>query len=100
MDKFPVLGTVISHGYIACEFLPAKIAFPILLGSATKVSNKIIVESFIDFLITYDGEVLKEGFIACNPHPDNQQFNSELQGKLVNLIRQFGCQEVSKLGGL
>ena len=100
MEKFPLLGTVISHGYIACGFLPAKIAFPILaavlLGAATKVSDKIIVESFIDFLVTYDGEILKEAFIACNAHPGNQQFNSELQGKLVNLMSRFGCREVPK----
>ena len=36
--------------------------------------------------VTYDREVIKEAFIACNTHPDNQQLNNELQGKLVNLI--------------
>ena len=97
MEKFPFLGTIISHGYIACGFLPAKIVFPILaavlLGAATKVSDKIIVESFIDYLVTYDGEVLKEAFIACNA---KQPFNSELQGKLVSLMSRFGCREVPK----
>ena len=76
MEKFPLLGIVISHGYIACGFLPARIAFPrlaaVLLEPATKVSNKIIVELFIDFLVTYDGEVLKEAFITCKAHPDNK----------------------------
>ena len=76
MEKFPLLGIVISHGYIACGFLPARIAFPslaaVLLEPATKVSNKIIVELFIDFLVTYDGEVLKVAFITCKAHPDNK----------------------------
>ena len=100
MEKFPLLGMLISHGYIACGFLPGKIAFPILaavlLGAATKVSDKLIVESFIDYLVTYDGEVLKEAFIACKAHPDNKQFNGELQGKLVNLMSRFGCREIPK----
>ena len=99
MEKFPLLGAIISHGYMVCGFLPAKIAFPILaavlLGAATKISDKVIVESFIDSLVTYDGEVLKEAFMACKAHPD-KQFNSELQGKLVNLMSRFGCRDVPK----
>jgi len=100
MEKFPLLGAIISHGHMACGFLPAQISFPILaavlLGPFTKVSDKIIVESFIDFLVTHDGEVLKKALVASKAYPDNKQFNSELQSKLVNFMSWFGCCEVPK----
>ena len=66
-----------------------------MLGPVKNVSDKVIVESFIDFLVTYDGEVLKEAFIACNAHPA-KQFNNKLQAKLVNLMSRYGCREVPK----
>ena len=47
-------------------------------------------------IVTYDGEMLKEAFIAYKAHLDNKQFNSKLQGKLVNLMSQFGFQGVPK----
>jgi len=100
MEKFPLLGAIISHGYMACGLLLAQISFPILaavlLGPSTMVSDKIIVESFIDFLVTHDGEVLKEALVVSKAYPDNKQFNSELQSKLVNFMSQFGCREVPK----
>ena len=76
MENFPPLGAIISHGYLACGILPARIAFPILatclLGPSTKICDKIIIESFINFLFWHDGEVLKEAFIAVRNVPLNE----------------------------
>ena len=48
------LGTVLSHGYILCVFLPTRIAFPalasILLGSTVEIPNDILVKSFAESL--------------------------------------------------
>lgn len=41
MSSLPCLGTILSHGYLLCGFLPTQIAFPvlasILLDSAAKI---------------------------------------------------------------
>ena len=43
-EKFPFLGTIISHGYIACGFLPVKKAFPIL---ATVLLGAIVILNYL-----------------------------------------------------
>ena len=45
MSVFPVLGQTLSHGYIACGFLPVHISFPviaaILLGPNVQISDNV-----------------------------------------------------------
>ena len=48
MGIFPILGSIISHGYLACEFLPIECAFPIL--AATLLGPSIKIED-IDMLV-------------------------------------------------
>ena len=51
MSAFHILGTVLSHGYVFCNVLPPRIAFPclaaIFLGIYTKILHKI------HLLVTY-----------------------------------------------
>ena len=65
-------------------------------GPSTKICDKIIIESFIDFLVWHDGEVLKEAFVAARKIPLNGMFSPELQVKLLNFMSRFGCREVPK----
>ena len=82
MENFPTLGAILSHGYLACGMLPARIVFPVLgtclLGPSIKICDKIIIESFIHFLVWHDGEVLKEAFVAARKPPLNGTFDSKL----------------------
>ena len=75
MENFPTVGAILSHGYLVCGMLPARIAFPVLatclLGPSTKICDKIILESFMHFLVWHDGEVLKEAFVAARKAPLN-----------------------------
>ena len=93
MDKFPTLGAIISHGYLSCGFLPMRIVFPVLaavlLGPSTKISDKVVVESFLDSLVSYDAEVFKEAFTSLKVKP----FDRELECKLINLMSRFGCRD-------
>ena len=45
-----------------------RIVFPVLavvlLGPATKISDKVVVESFLDSLVSYDAEVFKKAFTS------------------------------------
>jgi len=45
MNQFPVLGQVLSHGYLCCGFIPKRISFPVLalvlLGLSTSIPQEI-----------------------------------------------------------
>ena len=63
MATFPILGTVPSHGFMVCGYLPVRIAFPVLAaalcGPAIYIPDMIIVESFIDYLTTHESSILR-----------------------------------------
>ena len=63
-----------------------RIVFPVLaavlLGPATKISDKVVVESFLDSLVTYDAEVFKEAFTSLKV----KRFDRQLECKLINLM--------------
>ena len=50
IETLPVVGKIISHGYLATGFLPLRIAFPslarILLGPTVTVPDCLLHESF------------------------------------------------------
>ena len=56
MATFPILGTVLSHGFMVCGYLPVRIAFPVLAaalcGPAVNIPDMIVIESFIISLLT------------------------------------------------
>ena len=90
---FPILGKIMSHGYLACGFLPLRIAFPviasILLGPLVVLPDAIILESFIDYLVDYEGQTLRRALqdVALIP---------SLSEKLVSILSRHGCLEVPK----
>ncbi len=49
-----LLGTILSHGFMVCGFLPIRIAFPVvavvLFGLETKFTDGMIIDSFVDYL--------------------------------------------------
>ncbi len=66
MDKPKVatLGTIISHGYLTCGFLPIRVAFPVLaatlLGPGVVIHDSIITEAFADYLCVHESGVLRQ----------------------------------------
>ena len=96
MNKFPILGMILSHGYLVCGYLPLCIAFPIiassLLGPHVNIPNNIILESFVDYLVQYEGQTLKKAFQAVS----SNQFSQQLSNELVSLMSRHGCVEVPK----
>ena len=67
MAIFPLLGCILSHGYMASGFLPVQCAFPTLaaalLGPAIKIEDNILVPNFIEHLSVYDSSVLKSAYV-------------------------------------
>lgn len=95
MSKFPILGTILSHGYMACGMLSVRIAFPVLafclFGPTVKITDGIIIESFVDHLVSYEGGILKQAFDVAG---SETQFEAFLLTKLTNLLSRFGCREL------
>lgn len=83
MATFPILGTVLSHGFMVCGYLPVRIAFPViaatLCGPSVKIPDAIILESFIDYLTTHESSILRDSIYQ-------NVFSSQTQTQLIKLI--------------
>ena len=101
MTVFPILGRILSHGYLACGMLPVCIALPSLigmvLGPSVAIPSKIIIESFADYVSDVERRSLKDA-LECN-----EPFTYTVRAELVNILSRFGCRQVpthSNLRGL
>ena len=97
MTKFSTLGQILSHGYLVCGFLPLRIAFPIValtvLGPKTKISEQILIESFLDYLVQHEMKTIQNALSAAH----NGYFSTKLSSDLTNLLSRHGCRTLPKL---
>ena len=88
---FPILGTVLSHGFMACGYLPVRIAFPVIAATlcspSVKIPDAIIFESFIDYLTAHESSILCDTI-------DQNVFSCQTQTQLINTLSRLGCTEV------
>ena len=93
LSTLTLLGSVLSHGYMVCGYLPIRIAFPIiaaiLLGPETKISDTILLNSLIDYLSSYEASILRE---AVN----TTDFSASFQDKVLSILSRLGCMEIPK----
>ena len=91
MSIFPMLGKILSHGYIACGFLPVHISFPVIaavfLGPDVQISDTIL---FITYLSYHDACILKSAFGELG----SKTFSCNLQSSLMILLGKYGCRQV------
>mgnify|MGYP003461418041 FL=1 len=77
-------GTILSHGFMVCGFLPIRVAFPVLaavfFGPEVEVPDSIILDSFIDYLATYESSFISQ---ALTKVENNYQLPSTLQGQII-----------------
>lgn len=63
MTVYPILGRILSHGYLVAGHLPVRIALPTLIGmllGPKKIAYKILVEAFLDYISAAERAVFKE----------------------------------------
>ena len=81
MTNLPILGAILSHGFLSSSFLPIRLAFPViasvLLGLSVEVPDVIIMDSFVDFVSSYEGTILKEAMQLSHIYMER------LEGKLI-----------------
>ena len=92
MTIFPILGRILSRGYLACGMLPVRIALPSLismvLGPSVTIPSEIIIESFADYVSDVKRRTLKEALER------NEPFTYTVTAELVNILSRFGCRQV------
>ena len=95
MSELKLLGTILSHGFMVCGFLPIRIAFPVvvatLLGPNVEIPDIILLESFVDFLSSHDSTILKDAVLQVQ---SNQFITSDVKSSLIDLLSRFGCTEM------
>ena len=89
MTNLPILGAILSHGFLSSSFLPIRLAFPViasvLLGLSVEVPDVIIMDSFVDFVSSYEGTILKEALQLS--HTTVSSFNK--------LLMKNGCASLT-----
>ena len=96
LAMFPVLGTILSHGFLVTGMLPVRIAFPclaaVVLGPMVSIPDSTFIASLADYVSPYECSILKRAFsitIGSFPH--------DLCEELLSLLSRLGCREVPSL---
>ena len=93
MSIYPILGRIISHGYLVAGHLPVRIALPtlinMLLGPKT-VSCQILLEAFLDYISAHERAVFKEALT----YDIDGKFSSTIQETLLSVLSRFGCRQL------
>ena len=86
------LGRILSHGYLACGYLPLGNVFPtlaaILLGADVIITADILLDTFREGLILVDQSVIA---LAIS---NKGQLSHVLTSKLVDIFSRFDCLEM------
>ena len=90
MSALPLLGQILSHGYLISGYIPIRIAFPslagILLGPTTEVSPQFLIEAFIESLCSHEAGTVKEALES------SVAFSTELKTKLISILSRCGSR--------
>ncbi len=93
LSVFPILGRLLSHGYLLEGFIPLRICLPslaaMLFGPAIEIPDEILVHSFADSLSSVEASLVK-GSIAVQ----TETFGHDVQDKLTCLLSRFGAREL------
>ncbi len=92
MAVYPILGRILSHGYLVTGFLPVQIALPTLINmllGPRKVSFQILSEAFLDYISRAERAVFKDA-LSCN----GDRFSSTTQETLLTVLSRFGCRQL------
>ena len=95
MNTFTVIGRILSHGYMVSGTLPIRIALPTLIcmllgpAAASSISDKVLLNTFLDFISTYERSTLKLA-LAC----DGVSFPVSVQEELTTVLGGFGCRQL------
>ena len=91
LGVLPVIGKVLSHGYLSDGFLPLKIAFPTLarlLLRYCQISDELLVAAFLQTVSLVEANLLNSVL-----HTSEELCSSD-QTKLISLLGRFGSRQL------
>ena len=92
MSSYPVLGTILSHGFLVSGVLPVRIAFPVLaavlLHPTVSIPDLTYIFSLADYLSSY------EGANAFDCLKKDSPFTPKLTDDLTGVLSRLGCLEL------
>lgn len=95
-NRYTVLGTILAHGFMACGFMPIRLAFPViaytLLGCNVKIPDTVVIDAFIDYISTYESSIFQEA-LQVSKKP-GAIFLPQLKASLVDILGNRGCMEI------
>ena len=93
LSALPILGSVLSHGYLLTGYIPLRIAFPtlagMLLGPCTLYQNEHLMAAFIDSISSTEAAMLKECLKV-----KGSSFSVQTQAKLVDIFSRFDSRQL------
>ena len=88
----PVLGKILSHGYLCTGFLPVQISLPtltaVLLGPGVVVEPQILKESFLDYLSEVDRNII----CRAVQYSQTNKFPPKILEDLMTALSPFGVK--------
>jgi hypothetical protein len=95
MNVYNILGTILTHGYMCCGFLPTRIAFPVIMailkGPDVSIQDGIFLEAFVDFLCAHDSSKLREAFISVQK---TSSLPADTETSVIDILSRYGCTEM------
>ena len=95
--NFSILGVILAHGFFACNFLPVRLAFPIiamvLYGPNVNISENILLESLLDFVTVEDGKILQDAATESLNATIND-FQPDIKSRLIEIFSNLGCTAI------
>ena len=96
MGIFPILGRIISHGYLASGYLPVRISLPslitMLLGPSVNVPRSFLLDALMDYISDNEREKLK---IALKYKGTSSSFPTpEIKSDVISILSRLGCREM------
>jgi len=89
MSVLPLLGQIISHGFLVSGYMPIRVAFPcmagVLLGLMTDFSSSVLIEAFSESLCSYEAGIIKEVL-------ETSTCSTDLQTKIVTILSRYGSR--------
>ena len=102
MDLFVTLGTIFSHGYISCGFLPVRVAFPTIAAAIhdtnLHIPNDIMLQSFQSYLSFHESGILREALSKCDGQV--KSFTRDMVFQLISILDQVGCRQTPQPSNL
>lgn len=90
MDVFPVIGKIISHGYLAGGTLPVRISLPSLLAMFTvDIPRSFLLDALLDFVSNNERKKLKSAL-----NFKGKAFGAECLSELVSILSRLGCRQL------